>query len=139
MEKDKPLSFTCVDHIGIVVADLDAATKLWRDTLWIPFKGIEEVPEQKVKIAVFELGETRIELLSPTAADSPITKLMEKRGEGLHHIALRTPNCQTALHQLEERGVVLLDKVARLGAEDSRIAFLHPKSLNGVLVEIVER
>jgi len=139
MGQDQHPSFSGIDHIGIAVADLDAATKLWRDALSLPFKGIEEVPEQKVKIAIFEVGGTRIELLAPTAADSPIAKFLARQGEGLHHIALRTGGCQTALNELEKRGILLLDKTARSGSEGTRIGFLSPKSLRGVLVEITER
>ena len=139
MGQDAPLSFSGIDHIGIAVADLEAATRLWRDTLSLPFKGIEEIPEQKVKVAIFEVGGTRIELLAPTAADSPIAKFLVHQGEGLHHIALRTGNCQAALEELEKRGMLLLDKEARSGAEGTRIGFLHPQSLRGVLVEITER
>ncbi len=139
MGQDQDSSFSSIDHIGIAVADLDAATRLWRDTLSLSFKGIEEAPEQKVKIAIFELGETRIELLAPTAADSPIAKFLARQGEGLHHIALRTGDCQAALGEMEKRGILLLDKTARSGAEGTHIGFLHPKSLRGVLVEITER
>jgi methylmalonyl-CoA/ethylmalonyl-CoA epimerase len=139
MGQDAPLSFSGIDHIGIAVADLEAATKLWRDMLSLPFKGLEEIPEQKVKVAIFEVGGTRIELLAPTSADSPIAKFLTRQGERLHHIALRAGNCQAALEELERRGILLLDKEARLGTEGTRIGFLHPQSLRGVLVEIVER
>ncbi|MBM3325304.1 MAG: methylmalonyl-CoA epimerase [Calditrichaeota bacterium] len=111
---------------------------LWRDTLSLPFKGIEEVPEQKVRLAVFELGPVRMELLAPTSADSPIAKFLATRGEGLHHIAVQTGNCGRALDELKRRGITLIDEKPRKGAEEAQIGFLHPKSLRGVLLELVQ-
>ncbi len=132
------LSFSGIHHVGIVVTDLEAAIELWRDELSLSFKGIKDVPEQKVRMAMFEIGSTRIELITPTSADSPIAKFLSERGEGLHHIALRTENCQEALEELRMRGIALVDEEPRVGAEGSRIGFVHPKSLRGVLLELVE-
>jgi methylmalonyl-CoA/ethylmalonyl-CoA epimerase len=132
------LSLTGIHHIGIVVADLDAGVKLWRDRLSVSFKGIKDVPGQKVRIAMFEIGSTHLELITPTSPDSTIAKFLRERGEGLHHIALRTENCKETLAELQERGISLIDREPRVGAGGTRIGFLHPKSLRGVLVELVE-
>jgi methylmalonyl-CoA/ethylmalonyl-CoA epimerase len=140
MSRSEPVSLALsgIHHIGIVVADLEAAVELWRDTLSLPFKGIKDVPEQKVRIAMFEIGSTHLELITPTSPDSPIAKFLKERGEGLHHIALRTENCEEALTELQERGISLIDNEPRTGADGTRIGFVHPKSLRGVLVELVE-
>ncbi|MFH1011901.1 MAG: methylmalonyl-CoA epimerase [bacterium] len=136
--REPKLSFSGIHHIAIAVTDLDAGIELWRDTLSLPFKGVEEVPEQKVRVAVFELGPARIELVCPTSADSPIAKFLAARGEGLHHIALRTTNCSEALEELKRVGITLIDEKPRKGAEGAQIGFVHPKSVCGVLVEIVQ-
>lgn len=139
MSEETGLSFCGIDHVAIAVANLDEAVRLWRDTFSLPLKAIEEVPSQNVKVAIFEIGATRIELVAATSADSPIAKFVARRGDGLHHISLRVEDCDAVLRELDKRGVPLVDKKARQGAGSARVGFLHPKSLGGILVEIAQR
>ncbi len=139
MLKDERVSFTGIDHIGIAVTNLEKAIDVWQHVLSIPLSGIEEVPSQEVRLAVFKVGDSRIELVEATSPDSPIAKFIANRGEGVHHIALRTQKCSTTLQTLNAKGVALIDKTARSGAGNSHIGFVHPKSLGGVLLEIIER
>ncbi|MBO8174422.1 MAG: methylmalonyl-CoA epimerase [Thermococcus sp.] len=127
-----------IDHVGIAVKNLDEAIKLW-EALGLKVAEIEEVPEQKVRVAVFKVGESRIELLEGTSEDSPISKFIAKRGEGIHHIALGVENIEEHLEKLKEQGFRLIDEKPRIGAGGARIAFVHPKSVNGVLLELCER
>ncbi|WP_324736179.1 methylmalonyl-CoA epimerase [Thermococcus sp. SY098] len=127
-----------IDHIGIAVKNLDEAIKLW-ESLGLKVAEIEEVPEQKVRVAVFKVGESRIELLEGTSEDSPISKFIAKRGEGIHHIALGVENIEEHLERLKEQGFRLIDEKPRIGAGGAKIAFVHPKSVNGVLLELCER
>ncbi|MCD6362970.1 MAG: methylmalonyl-CoA epimerase [Synergistetes bacterium] len=128
-----------VDHIGIAVKSISEALKLYEETLGIKCEGVEEVPDQKVKTAFLPVGDTEIELLESTAPDGPVAKFIEKRGEGLHHIALRVENIEEALEELKGKGIRLIDEKPRKGAGGARIAFLHPKATGGVLLEICER
>lgn len=130
---------TVVDHIGVAVKDLKKALEFWEKTLGIPCVGVEEVAEQKVRTAFLPVKDTEIELLEPTADDSPVAKFIEKRGEGIHHIALRVENLEEALEELKARGVQLIDEKPRYGAGGARIAFVHPKATGGVLLELSER
>ncbi len=125
-----------LDHVAILVADLDAAVKLYRDTYGLPEPEIEVVPTEQVKVAIFGHGAGRIELVSPTGPDSNMAKTLEKRGEGLHHICLRVPDITAAMASLTAQGAPLLDKVPRPGAGGSKVAFVHPKGSRGVLVEL---
>ena len=127
-----------VDHIGIAVKNLEEAIKIW-ENLGLKVEEIEEVPDQKVRTAIFHAGETRIELLEATAEDSPIAKFIEKRGEGIHHIALGVDNIEEMLKKLKEKGFRLIDEKPRIGAGGAKIAFIHPKSVGGVLLELCER
>lgn len=127
-----------LDHIGIAVRSLDAALRFYRDNLGLTLAGIEEVPAEKVRVAMIPLGDTRIELLEATAADSAIARFLEKRGEGIHHIALEVSELDTYLRRLEAGGVRVLPGKGEYGAGGHRYAFLHPSSCNGVLVELVE-
>ncbi|ALV63241.1 Methylmalonyl-CoA epimerase [Thermococcus sp. 2319x1] len=127
-----------VDHIGIAVRNLEEAIKIW-ENLGLKVEEIEEVPDQKVRTAIFYAGETRIELLEATAEDSPIAKFIEKRGEGIHHIALGVDNIEEHLKKLKEKGFKLIDETPRIGAGGAKIAFVHPKSVGGVLLELCER
>ena len=127
-----------IDHVGIAVKSIDEAKKFWVDTLGLTLSHIEEVPEQKVRVAMLKAGETTIELLEPTSPDSPIQRFIEKRGEGLHHLTLQTDNLVERLKVLKTGGVNLIDEKPRTGAGGARIAFLHPKSAHGVLVELCE-
>ena len=129
---------TKVNHIGIAVNSLEASIPFYRDQLGMTFEGTEVVAEQKVKVAFLQIGESRIELLEPTADDSPIAKFLEKKGEGVHHTAYEVEDIEAALSKLKEQGVRLIDEKPRLGAHNSQIAFLHPKATGGVLTEICQ-
>ena len=127
-----------ISHIGVAVVSLDEAIAFYRETLGMVFHGIEEVPEQKVRVAFLQVGESNIELLEPTAADSPVAKFLEKNGPGIHHIAYEVAHIESALAKLESAGARLIDTVPRCGAHGSRIAFVHPKSSFGVLTELCQ-
>ncbi|MES0397117.1 MAG: methylmalonyl-CoA epimerase [Syntrophobacteria bacterium] len=128
-----------IDHLGIAVHSIEEAKKLFQDTLGLKFEGSETVTEQKVTTAFFPVGDSEVELLESTAPDGPIAKYLEKRGEGIQHIAFRVENIEEALAELKEKGIRLIDEKPRLGAGGAKIAFLHPKSTHGVLIELSER
>ena len=125
-----------LDHIGIAVADLAAALAFYRDALGLEIAAPEEVASQRVRAHFIPAGDAALELLEATAPDSPIAKYLEKRGPGLHHITLRVDDIRAALEQLKARGVRLIDESPRPGAHDSLVAFIHPSSTHGVLVEL---
>jgi methylmalonyl-CoA/ethylmalonyl-CoA epimerase len=128
-----------IDHIAIAVKDLEAEIARYRDVLGLEFLGKEVVPEQKVTVAFFKVGDVLIELLEPLSADSPVSAFIEKKGGGLHHIALEVDDIQAAIRRLQEKNVQMLDREPRSGAHNARIAFAHPKSFSGVLFEIKQR
>ena len=128
-----------IDHIGIASKSIDEGKKFWTDILGLNFEGTETVKEQKVTTAFFPVGESEIELLESTSPDGPIAKYLEKKGEGMQHIAFRVEDIEAALKELKEKGVKLIDEKPRKGAGGAKIAFLHPKATNGVLVELCER
>ncbi len=128
-----------LDHIGIAVKSIDETKKLYSDILGLLHEGSETVEEQKVTTAFFPVGDTEIELLESTSPDGPIAKYLEKRGEGVQHLAFRVDNIEAALEELKAKGIKLIDEKPRKGAGGAKIAFLHPKSTFGVLVEISER
>lgn len=130
------MNLSHIEHLGIAVKNLEASIPYYENVLGLKCYAVEEVPSQKVKTAFFKIGQTKIELLEPTSEDSPIAKFIEKRGEGVHHIAFATDNLPAALAEVEEKGVQLIDKAPRGGAEGLEIAFLHPKSTQGVLTEL---
>lgn len=127
-----------INHIGVAVKSIEASTPFYRDVLGMEFEGTEVVAEQKVKVAFFAVGESRIELLEPTADDSPVAKFLEKNGEGTHHIAYEVDDLEATLARLKEQGVRLIDETPRCGAHDTKIAFLHPKASGGVLTELCQ-
>lgn len=127
-----------IDHIGVAVKEADAALKLFEGLLGLKVQGSETVPEQKVRTVFLPVGETEIELLEATAADSPIAKFLDKKGEGVQHIAFLVENIEEALAELAAKGVTLIDSKPRLGAGGKKIAFLHPRDTFGVLVELSE-
>ena len=127
-----------IEHIGIATRRLDEALTFWRDALGLEVTATEEVAEQKVRVAMLPVGEPRIELLEPTAADSPVAKFIEKRGTGIHHIAVRVGDIRAALERLRASGARLIDETPRVGAGGCLVAFVHPSSANGVLLELVE-
>lgn len=133
------MKLTNIDHVGIAVSSLSESLAFWQAALGIELHGIEEVAEQKVKTAFLPVDDTEIELLEPTSADSPIARFIEKHGEGLHHVAIRVEDIETALAELKARGVKLIDEEPRKGAGGARIAFVHPKATHGVLLELCER
>lgn len=128
-----------VDHIGVAVADLEKAKRTYSAVLNLECLWTETIDEQKVEVAAFQIGDTKIELLHPTTPDSPVGKFIAKKGEGVHHIALKVKDIDAVLSELREKGVNVIDEKARPGAGGSRIAFIHPKESNGVLIELVER
>lgn len=127
-----------INHIGIAVKNIEVAAPLYRDALGMAMEGMEEVTEQKVRVAFLAIGESRIELLEPTSPDSPVAKFLEKNGEGIHHIAYEVEDITTALAALKAQGVRLIDEAPRCGAHGTRIAFLHPKATGGVLTELCQ-
>jgi len=127
-----------INHLGIAVKSLETSIPFYRDQLGMTFEGTEEVTDQKVNVAFLQVGESRIELLEPTADDSPIAKFLEKKGEGVHHTAYEVDDIETALLDLKAKGIRLIDETPRKGAHNSLIAFLHPKSTGGVLTEICQ-
>lgn len=128
-----------VDHIGIAVKNLDETLKFYKETMGLDLQGIEVVEEQKVKVAFLPIGDTEVELLESTDSDGPIAKYIEKKGEGVQHIAYRVENIEEAIADMEAKGVRMIDKTPRYGAGGAKIAFCHPKSTYGVLVELCQR
>jgi methylmalonyl-CoA/ethylmalonyl-CoA epimerase len=128
-----------IDHLGIAVNSIDQGKSFWTDVLGLPFEGSETVNEQKVTTAFFPVGESEVELLESTAPDGPVAKFIEKRGQGFQHVAFRVENIDQALAELKAKGIRLIDETPRKGAGGAKIAFLHPKSTHGVLVELCER
>lgn len=133
------MKVTKLDHIGIAVKNIDEALAFYRDTLGIASTGTEVIEEQKVKVAFLPLGDTELELLESTSPEGPVAKFIEKRGEGIQHIALRVENIEEALRELKEKDFKLIDQQPRYGAGNAKIAFLHPKATGGILLEISER
>jgi methylmalonyl-CoA epimerase len=128
-----------LDHVGIAVEKLDAALPVWEGVLGMVLAGTEEVVEQKVRTAFLPIGGTEVELLEPTDPESPIAKFIAAKGQGVQHLAFRVEDLDAALEELKAKGVRLIDEVPRRGAGGARIAFLHPKSTGGVLIELCER
>jgi methylmalonyl-CoA/ethylmalonyl-CoA epimerase len=129
---------TKINHIGIAVTSLDATLPFYRDNLGMSFAGTEEVAEQKVRVAMLQVGESKIELLEPTSEDSPVAKFLEKNGQGIHHIAYEVEDIEAAIAKLLADGARMIDEKPRNGAHGTRIAFIHPKSSNGVLTELCQ-
>ncbi|MGA8942335.1 MAG: methylmalonyl-CoA epimerase [Thermoactinomyces sp.] len=129
----------CVDHIGIAVNSLEEALPFYEEILGVKCQGTEEVAEQKVKVAFLPVGDSELELLESTDPEGPIAKYIAKRGQGIQHIALRVDNIEAALAELKEKGIRLIDEKPRYGAGNARIAFVHPKATNGILLELSER
>ena len=125
-------------HLGYAVEDLDAAARFYREHFGVALGASEEVEEQGIVAAMFEVGESRIELVQPTHPDSPVGKFLAKRGEGFHHVAFQVDDLEGALKELKESGVELIDEEPRVGAGGTRMAFVHPKGAHGVLTELVE-
>jgi methylmalonyl-CoA/ethylmalonyl-CoA epimerase len=133
------MNITHIEHLGIAVKSLEEAIPYYEKVLGMTLYNIEEVADQKVRTAFFRVGDTKIELLEATAPESSIAKFIESRGEGIHHIAYAVEGIEGALAEAEEKGIRLIDKTPRAGAEGMTIAFLHPKSTGGVLTEFCEK
>lgn len=131
--------FKKIDHIGVAVANLEKSIAFYRDNIGLVCTGIEEVAEQKVKVAFFPVGESKVELLESTDPQGPVGKFLEKKGGGVHHVSFRVDDIEARLEELKAQGVPLIDEKPRYGAGGARIAFLHPKATGGVLVELCER
>ncbi len=129
---------TKINHIGIAVKSLDDTIPFYRDNLCMEFKGIEEVAEQKVRVAMLEIGESKIELLEPISEESPVAKFIEKNGAGIHHIAYEVADIEAAIAKLLADGTRMIDEKPRNGAHGSLIAFIHPKSSGSVLTELCQ-
>lgn len=133
------MNLSHIEHIGIAVKNLNEAIKFYEDIFGLKCYAVEEVADQKVKTAFFQVGQTKIELLESTDPEGPIGKYIEKRGEGIHHIAFAAKELQSSLDELKEKGIKLIDEKARKGAEGLNIAFIHPKETYGVLTELCEK
>jgi len=127
-----------INHLGIATKDIAEALKFWGDALGLQNVHTEVVEDQKVRVAMLPIGESRIELLEPTGDDSPISKFLEKRGGGIHHIAVDVEDIEASLAKLKSQGMRLIDESPRIGAEGCLVAFVHPSSANGVLLELVQ-
>lgn len=130
--------FTLIDHVGVAVEDLDAALHLYTETLGMPLSHRETVASQGVEAALLDAGDTHVELLAPLGPQTPVGKFLAGRGPGLHHVAYRVEDIDAELSRLGSAGVELIDREARTGIRQSRVAFLHPRATGGVLTEIVE-
>ncbi|HYV25198.1 MAG TPA: methylmalonyl-CoA epimerase [Pyrinomonadaceae bacterium] len=127
-----------IDHIGIATNGIDDAARFYLESLGLQIEHVEEVASQKVRVAMLPLGESRVELLEPTSEDSPISKFLARRGPGIHHIAVRVQDIRASLAELKEKGARLIDEEPRTGAGGCLVAFIHPSSTGGVLLELVE-
>ena len=128
-----------INHLGIATKGIEEALKFWGDALGLESVHTETVEDQKVRVAMLPIGDTRIELLEATSEDSPIAKFIEKRGGGIHHIAVEVEDIEASLAKLKAEGMRLIDETPRLGAENCLVAFVHPSSANGVLLELVQK
>lgn len=132
--------FIGLDHVGVVVKNLDEAISVYKDILGFELKGIHVLTERKVRVAFIATGgQTNIELVEPLSSDSTVAKALETRGEGIHHIAVEVKGIESILEELKRKNVTLIDETPKAGAEGKRIAFVHPKSTKGVLLELVEK
>jgi methylmalonyl-CoA epimerase len=132
------VAFGGLDHVGVAVKNLDEAVRVYRDVLGFKLEGIHVLEERKIRLAVFSSGgQTNIELLEPLGSDSTIAKFLETRGEGIHHFAVKVTDINAALAELKQNGVALIDETPKVGAGGTKIAFVHPKSTHGVLIELV--
>lgn len=128
-----------IDHIGIAVRSLDEALPFYTEILQLPLLGIEEVESEKLKVAFLKAGETKLELLEPTSEESAVAKFIEKRGEGLHHVALGVDSIQERINEIKEKGIRMIHDVPKIGAGGAKVAFMHPKSTGSVLYEFCEQ
>jgi len=134
-----PFKIIGIEHVGIAVKDLNSISEIFGDLLGLDLRRREKIADQQVITDIYHAGKDKLEFLKATSPDSPIAKFLEKRAEGVHHIALVVDNLQSALDYLNDQGVQLIDQSPRIGAEGLNIAFIHPKSTGGVLVELCEK
>lgn len=127
-----------LDHIGIATRELEKGLTVWRDALGLKVDATEEIPEQGVRIAMLQVGDTHVELLEPLTADSAVGKFIDKRGPGIHHLAIEVDDIRSTLAELKRNGARLVDETPRVGAGGCLVAFVHPSSMNGVLLELVQ-
>lgn len=133
------MSIGGLDHVGVAVKDLDGAISLYRDVLGLKFEGIQVLAERRIRVAFFSIGgEAHIELFEPLDNESTIAKFLSSHGEGMHHLALKVENIEAVLEELKRKGLTLIDEKPKAGAEGKKIAFVHPKSTRGVLLELCE-
>jgi len=128
-----------IDHVGIAVKSIEDVLPFYVETLNLPLLGVEEVESEKVKVAFLQVGESKIELLEPTSPDSPIAKFIEKRGEGIHHVALGVDDIEGRIAELKANGIQMIHDQPKIGAGGAHVAFMHPKSTGGVLYELCEK
>ena len=128
-----------IDHIGIAVRSLEEALPFYTEILQLPLIGIEEVESEKLKVAFLKAGETKLELLEPTSSESAVAKFIEKRGEGLHHVALGVDSIQERINEMKEKGIRMIQDVPKTGAGGAQVAFMHPKSTGSILYEFCEK
>ena len=128
-----------IDHIAVAVDNLEEGIKKYRDVLGLEFCGTEEVPGQQVMVAFFRVGDINIELTAPTGTDSPVGKFLDKHGPGIHHLAFEVDDIAAQIHEFQEKGIRMVHKEGQPGADNAQIAFAHPKSFSGVLVELKEK
>ncbi len=127
-----------INHIAVAVNNLEEAAKFYQNMLGLSLSGVEVVAAQKTKAGFFKVGESNIELVQPTEADSPLTKFLEAKGQGIHHICFEVDDVEAEIKALLEKGATMVDQKPRPGAHQTRVAFIHPKSSNGVLIELCE-
>lgn len=128
-----------LDHIAIVVKDLDKEIKRYKELEGMEFKGTEIVEEQKIRAAFFKVGDIMLEIIEPTSQDSPVSSFLEKRGGGIHHLAFEVDDINNSIEEMKKKEIRMIDKKPRKGAHNSKIAFAHPKSFSGVLIELKEK
>ncbi|UCB46382.1 MAG: methylmalonyl-CoA epimerase [Spirochaetota bacterium] len=128
-----------IDHLGIAVKNMTQANVFWENALGLTSCGCENIDEQKVNVTIFPVGESRVECLESTSPDGPIAKYLERRGEGIQHVGFQVENIEEALTEMKQKGIVLIDEKPKIGAGGAKIAFVHPKSTGGVLVELCEK
>ncbi len=127
-----------INHIAVAVNNLEEAAKFYQNVMGLHLSGVEVIAAQKTKVGFFKIGESNIELVQPSEPDSPLVKFLETRGQGIHHICFEVDDIETEIKTLLEKGATMVDQKPRSGAHDSRVAFIHPKSSNGVLIELCE-
>jgi methylmalonyl-CoA/ethylmalonyl-CoA epimerase len=135
----RPFKILAIEHVGVAVENMEGISAIFSDILGLEFTGTEEVKDQNVITDIYQVDNSKLEFLQSTSPDSPIARFIEQRGEGMHHIALLVDHLQPALDYLQDQGIQLIDKTSRIGAEGLSIAFLHPKSTGGILIELCEK